>query len=150
MTSLQSVLLLDKTGIGVNSIPSKSVTLTDIATISNSRSVKFFVKKYCQNKNAFQWGAYRPLVYHVPTCTAQGGDVSQCALGRRGVCPACTGQREGVCLVVSARGVCLCLPGGCLPGRGVSVQGVCMPREEGYGRHPSGTRGSYHPCEQND
>ena len=61
------------------------------------------------DKNAFQWDAYRPLVDRIPACNAQGGG---------GVCPG------GVC------------PGGCLPGRvclggvgpgggGVCLGGVC-------------------------
>ena len=78
-----------------------------------------------QDKYAFQWDAYRPLVDCIPACTVCGGGVSQHALGR-GVCiPACTGQ--GVCVYTSMHwaGRVSGWGGGCLP-RGVSPWGcVC-------------------------
>ena len=59
-------------------------------------------------KNAFQWDAYSPLVDGIPACTAQGGCVSQHAMGR-GVYPSM--HWAGACLPrwVSAWG---CLPRG--------------------------------------
>ena len=64
----------------------------------------FFRKwKSIENKIAFQWDAYRPLVDPIPACTVQGG-----------VCPG----------GVSVRGY---LPRGCLP-RGCLPRGVFLPR----------------------
>ena len=44
------------------------------------------ILNYRQNRIAFQWDAYRPLVDRIPACTAQGvylpGGVSQHAMGQ--------------------------------------------------------------------
>ena len=96
-----------------------------------------------QDKYAFQWDAYRPLVDCIPACTVCGGG---------GCIPACTGQ--GVCVYPSMHwagrvsgwgGVCpgggVC-PKGCLPG-GVSAGGCGHPLPKTRGRHPP-------PHERND
>ena len=56
----------------------------------------------CENKYAFQWDAYRPLVDRIPACTAQGG-----------ICPRGGGAARG---------------GGCLPKGSLSGGGLPRPR----------------------
>ena len=69
------------------------------------------------NRNAFQWDAYRPLVDHIPACTAWGvGGVypsMHCMGGGWGVYPNMH-WAGGVCIPACPWG---CLPGGrgCLP-----------------------------------
>ena len=79
-------------------------------------------------KNAFQWDAFRPLVGHIPACTAQGVCISECT-GQECVYPSmCWGGS-----VCPGGHVC---PVGCLLREGVSAQGGGMyklfkPRKHG-------------------
>ena len=105
---------------------------------------------------------------YIPACTGQGVCVSQHAMGRGGVWQGCLA--EGCLPVGVCPGGCLfggVCPGGCLP-RGVSAQGVCLPRGgvsaqgvsaqgcvcPGVARHPpvgvSAQGLPDTPCEQND
>ena len=59
------------------------VWFTDI--LINKYNTKYYsythlVKLKVDNKNAFQWDAYRPLVDRIPACTVQGG-VCLCSSG---------------------------------------------------------------------
>ena len=71
------------------------------------------------NKNAFQWDAYHPLVDRIPACTGQGGGVYP-SMHWAGGCVYPSMHWAGGCLDIPKGG------GGCLP-IGVSV----------CGRHPS-------------